>query len=124
FETHLRIGYGQHAELVAESVCPIARVGRAARVRQRLRRLEPALEIRSAAGAGELNYAVREIVDPMPDYRRQMLISRKHQRARLAPEPDGRVAARFGCAVRITIGQWIPVGTGLHAAERRLRQAD
>src|SRR5437667_4127008 len=52
FEAHLRIGYRQHTELVAESVGPIAR--------QRLRRLEPALEVCPTAWAGELDYSLSE----------------------------------------------------------------
>src|SRR5258705_6501085 len=95
-----RIPYRQHAEFVSESIHPVAGVLRAAGVRHRFRRLKPALEICAAAWAGELNDSIREIVDPVPDYRRQVLIARQHQRAGLAPEPDSGVAARFGRAVR------------------------
>ena len=94
-------------KLVAECIDEIAGV-RSVRVRQRIGRLEPALPARTGRRAAELQHAIGERVDTVPNDAGQVLVAGKHERARVAQQPDGAIALQLGIPVRVEIDERPP----------------
>ena len=93
--------------ITIECIDEIAGV-RSVRVRQRIGRLEPALPARTGRRAAELQHAIGERVDTVPDDAGQVLVAGKPERARVAQQPDGAIALQLGIPVRVEIDERPP----------------